>query len=112
MEPVLHLHKLEEPLRHDDGGLGNVIWEHLDFTRSRLEKMWEPAMLFMKSRMFETGYLSGTIALLSWRKSPPSGFSTIWKAEDHGELLWQMIPAASIFSNSALAAASFCGSKH
>merc|ERR1711860_2484 len=80
------------------------------FTRSRVENTWEPATLFVKSRMFGTGYLSGTVALLRRRKSPqgrqePSGFGTICRADAHGELLRRTMPAFSILSNSALAAA-------
>ena len=64
-----HLNKLEQAERCYDCSLWNVVRKHLDLVVP-LHKigggnMWEPATLFMKSRMFGTGYLSGTVALLS-----------------------------------------------
>ena len=72
-------------------------------------------MLLVKSQMFGTVQLSRTVALFRWQKSPqgcqePSGFGTIWRADDQGKLLRLTIPTTSIFSNLALAAAYFCRS--
>ena len=73
-------------------------------------------MLAEKSATTGRGYLSGTVVLLRRRKLPqglqvPSGLGTMWRGLDHREKERRTIPAFSILRHSALAEASFSGSK-